>query len=152
VSAFDSLFRRTGGYSLPWLITIGNGDTTLYYINDTVDREYSGETYKARTFEYTPNPEEHGFIGGGTLEIATADAWEVDSINAFIESSSQVSMTVIGILLDDDSVTELKTFYHSYGSVQWDGKKASFSFDADDRLTMTFPALIFSHYNNRGNG
>ena len=36
---------------------------------------------------------------------------------------------------------------NTFGSVSWDGKKATFNFEKDDRLDMTFPALIFNNDN-----
>jgi len=148
---FEKMCRRNGGYLLPWLITLTNGTTTLRYINDTVSRIYETNTYAASTLSYSPNAQEHGFNGGGTLEIAASDANEVNSLIVFVDESTSVQLDVVGVLLENNTVSEIRTFRHNYGTVRLDGRKANFTFDADDRLTMTFPALIFSHYNNRGN-
>ena len=147
---FERMCRRAGGYSLPWLIALSNGVKTLRFINDVQPRIYGANTYAASTFAYAPNPEEHGFCGGGTLEIAAADANDVNGIIALVQSASAISLTVVGVLLEDGTVSEIKTFSHSYGTVRLNGRDASFSFERDDRLGMSFPALIFTHYNNRG--
>lgn len=147
---FEKMCRRTGGYSLPWLITLSNGTSTLYYINDTANLTHGGHEYVASTFTYIPSPDENGLSGGGTLEIAAADAGTAGII-ALIQSATALTFEVIGVLLDDGTVSEIKTFAHSYGTVRMNGRKASFSFERDDRLGMSFPAIVFSHYNNRGN-
>lgn len=149
---FERMCRRAGGYSLPWLIELSNGVKTLRFINDVQSRIYGANTYTASTFTYVPNPEEHGFCGGGTLEIAAADANDVNGIIALVQSASAISLTVVGVVLEDDTISEVKTFSHSYGKVRLDGRRANFTFEKDDRLQMSFPALVFSHYNNRGNG
>ena len=149
---FLRLCARSGGYSLPWLITIAGASTTLRFINDLTDRVYAGHTYKASTFSYQPNARDSGMSGGGSLRIAAADANEVESVIALIESAASLQLDVVGILLDSGDVSEVKTFSHTHGTVRWNGREATFSMEADDRLSMTFPALIFSHYNNRGNG
>jgi hypothetical protein len=148
---FARLCRRSGEYSLPWLVTIVSGAMTLRFINDVDDLTYNSHIYKASTFDYSPNPSDTGFSGGGSLQIAAADANEVGSLIALIESAVSISFTVNGILLDDGTVSEIRMFEHQHGTVRWDGRTASFTFETDDRLAMTFPALVFSHYNNRGN-
>lgn len=147
---FAKMCRRTGGYSLPWLVTLSSNTKTLYFINDAKDRAHGGNTYKASTFEYLPSPQEQGLCGGGTLDIAAADAGSVDSIIALVQSASTIALEVVGVLLEDGTISEIKTFSHSYGTVRLDGRRASFTFEKDDRLVMSFPALMFSHYNNRG--
>lgn len=147
---FERMCRRTGGYSLPWLITLSSDTKTLYLINDTQSRVYGGHTYSASTFDYIPNPQENGLSGGGTLNIAAADAGDVNGIIALVQTASSLILEVVGVLLEDDTITEVKTFAHSYGTVSLNGRDASFTFERDDRLGMSFPALVFSHYNNRG--
>lgn len=149
---FLRMCSRAGGYSLPWLITITSQTTILRFINDLTDRVYSGNTYKASTFTYQPSASDTGMSGGGSLRIAAADANEVGSVIALIESAASLRLDVVGILLASGEVSEVKTFSHTRGTVRWNGREATFTMEADDRLSMTFPALIFSHYNNRGNG
>ena len=152
--SFEKMCRRTGGYSLPFLIKLYDKDETesLYFINDTQDRVYETVTYKATAFEYIPGKDETGFGGGGSLNIAVTELdSEMTKIIDMIETYRVICLEVTGCLLEDGTVTEIKTFSNSYGSVDWDGKSARFTFDRDDRLDMTFPALVFSHYNNRGN-
>lgn len=151
---FAKMCRRTGGYSFPWLIKIYDKNNTeaLYFINDTQDRIYETITYKASSFSFTPGRDESGFGGGDQLEIAVSEMdAEQNKIIDMIETYRVICLDVIGCLLEDGTISEVKTFSNSYGSVEWDGKKAKFSFERDDRLDMTFPALVFSHYNNRGN-
>lgn len=145
---FSQLCKRAGGYSVPWLIRLHDDDNTesLYFINDTQARTYGGNTYIASTFEYTPDADDQGFNGGGTLDITVIDNTIID----ILETYKSVSLDVTGVLLKDGTVTEIKEFVNQYGSVTWTAKKASFTFDRDDRLDMTFPALVFNTYNNRG--
>lgn len=148
---FERMCRRNGGYSLPWLLTLTLGAQTVRFVNDVVPRTYGGNTFAASTFEYQPAAQSRGLSGGGTLRIATADANEADSMAALVDAATTVQLEVVGVLLESGTVSEVKTFRHSYGSVRLDGRTAEFAFAADDRLSMTFPALVFSHYNNRGN-
>jgi len=145
---FEKMCRRTGGYSLPWLIRIYDDDNTvnLYFINDTVGRVYGGNTYVATTFSYQPNSEVNGFDGGGSLDITVTD----NALITMIESYRSIRLDVIGALQADGDITPVKTFMCHYGNVSWNGKKATFNFDQDDRLDMTFPALVFNSYNCRG--
>jgi hypothetical protein len=147
---FERMCRRAGGYSLPWLIELSNGVKTLRFINDVQSRIYGGHTYVASTFNYTPNPQENGLSGGGTLDIAAADAGDANGIITLVQNATSIILEVVGVLLEDGTVSEIKTFSHSYGTVRLNGRDASFSFERDDRLGMSFPALIFTHYNNRG--
>ena len=151
---FEKMCRRTGSYSLPWLIRLYDKAETesLYFINDTQDRIYETVTYKKSSFSFIPGSDASGFNGGGSLEIAVSEMdFDQNKIIDMIETYRVICLQVIGCLLQDGTISEVKTFNNSYGSVEWDGKRAKFSFDRDDRLDMTFPALIFSHYNNRGN-
>lgn len=149
---FEKMCRRTGAYSLPWLVRLYTPDETseMLFINDTQGRVYGGKTYLASAFEYTPNTEESGFDGGGSLNIALSGTASDTTID-MIEGNRYLKLNVIGVLLDDGTVSEVKTFAHQYGTVTWNRETVKFSFDKDDRLEMTFPALVFSHYNNRGN-
>lgn len=153
-SNFERMCRLTGGYSLPFLIRLHDIDDTesVYFVNDVQDREYEAVTYKAATFEYFPGKDEAGFGGGGSLNIAVTELdTELNKIIDLIETYRVICLDVVGCLLEDGTISEIKSFSHDYGSVEWDGKTAQFRFDRDDRLDMTFPALVFSHYNNRGN-
>lgn len=145
---FEKMCRRTGAYSLPWLIHIydDDGTTNLRFINDVAPVTYGGNTFAATTFSYLPGPEVSGFGGGGSLEIAVTD----NSIIDMIELYRSLRLDVIGVLQDDGTITEVKTFGHHYGTVSWNGKAARFSFEEDDRLGMTFPAMVFNSYNCRG--
>lgn len=150
-NVFERMCRRSGGYSLPWLITLSNQDTTLRFVNDVQSVSHGGNTFAASTFDYTPDAHENGMSGGGSLEIAASDANDVNGIIALIQGATSITLDVVGVMLDDGTVDEIKSFRHSYGTVRLNGRKASFKFERDDRLGMSFPALIFSHYNNRGN-
>ena len=146
---FEKLCMRSGGYALPWLIHLRDeGSIVNYcYVNNTQSILYNGKTYVASSFSYTPNSSENGFNGGGSLEIVVTD----NSIINLIETYRNIRLDVVGVLVEDGTISEIKTFRHHYGSVSWDGKKATFNFEKDDRLDMTFPALIFNNDNNRGN-
>jgi len=82
---FEKMCRRTGGYSLPWLIHLYDDDATvnLYFVNDTVGWVYDGHTYVASTFSYTPGSESHGFDGGGSLEITVTDNALIELIETY---------------------------------------------------------------------
>ncbi|MEE6208316.1 MAG: hypothetical protein VZR95_09720, partial [Alphaproteobacteria bacterium] len=47
-------------------------------------------------------------------------------------------------------VVQLETYRHHYGEATYDGVKFEIKLNGDDRGNMTFPALIYNSYNNRG--
>lgn len=145
---FAKLCRRTGGYKLAWLITISDPDDTMIVrvVNNNADIAFGGNTYLASTFNYSPGEMIHGIDGGGTLDIVVTDNAVID----MIETYRSVKLDVVGALVDG-VVSELQGFTHTWGSATWDGKKASFSFEKDEKLTMTFPAVIMDASINRGN-
>jgi hypothetical protein len=145
---FAKLCRRTGGYKLAWLITLSDPDdaTVLRVVNNNADVVYGGHTYTASTFNYLPGEAVHGMDGGGTLDIVVTDNAVID----IIETYRSVKLEVVGVLVDS-TVSEVQGFSHTWGSVSWDGKKASFTFEKDEKLTMTFPAILLDPSINRGN-
>lgn len=145
---FAKLCRRTGGYKLAWLITISDPDDTMIVrvVNNNADIAFGGNTYLASTFNYSPGEMIHGIDGGGTLDIVVTDNAVID----MIETYRSVKLDVVGALVDG-VVSELQGFTHTWGSATWDGKKASFTFEKDEKLTMTFPAVIMDASINRGN-
>ena len=145
---FNILTNRTGSYSLPWLIKLCDEDENiiLRYVNDKADIEYLGDTYKATALEYKPNPEALGFDGGGTLSIyCGSDEYVID----LIETYRKIQCEVVGALYQG-TVSPVSVFFHTNGNVMWDGKRADFTFEKDERLAMTFPAIVHSHYICRG--
>lgn len=139
---------QSGAYSLPWLIKISKHDGTgaLNFINDVQNLNYQGTEYIASSFDFEPNADVLGLDGGGSLEITVTD----NALIELIESNYNLKISVVGVILDNQ-VAELETVRSLHCTVSWDGLTAKFEFDSDDRLGMTFPALIFNHYNNRGN-
>ena len=147
-SIFNTL-TRSGGYSVPYLIKLHDKDNTVeyYFINDNNSLVYDGNTYVASTFEYVPNSSLQGADGGGRLEIQVVDNLVIEAL----ETYSTLYLEAVGVLLENGNVEEIKTFRHKYGQAQWQEQTLTFTYDSDDRMNMTFPALIFSTYNNRGN-
>jgi hypothetical protein len=84
--------------------------------------------------------------GGGTLDIVVTDNTVID----IIETYRSVKLDVVGVLVDS-TVSEVQGFSHTWGSVSWDGRKASFTFEKDEKLTMTFPSILLDPSINRGN-
>ena len=145
---FAKLCRRTGGYKLAWLITLSDPDDTtiLRVVNNNANVSFGGHTYTASTFNYLPGEAVHGMDGGGTLDIVVTDNAVID----IIETYRSVKLEVVGVLVDS-TVSEVQGFSHTWGSVSWDGKKASFTFEKDEKLTMTFPSILLDPSINRGN-
>jgi len=118
----------------------------LRVVNNNADVVYGGHTYTASTFNYLPGEAVHGMDGGGTLDIVVTDNTVID----IIETYRSVKLDVVGVLVDS-TVSEVQGFSHTWGSVSWDGKKASFTFEKDEKLTMTFPSILLDPSINRGN-
>jgi len=146
---FEKLIQRNGTYSLPYLIYIHDEENTyeLFFVNNNSDVYYDGNTYHAGAFSYNPNDSVMGFDGGGKLEISVKDNF----IIPMIEVAKSVKLEVIGAINERGQIQQIKTFKHHYGTVSVSRTKATFTFDKDDRLAMTFPTLIWSNQNNRGN-
>lgn len=151
---FNELVKRNGAYSLPWLITLSDYEenTVLRYVNDVKDITFNNNLYKAETFKYTPNSGAQGFDGGGNLEISIYDKnAQPNEIIDLIETYRKLKINIIGVLSKTGDVQEIRQFNHSYCRVTVSQGKAKFAFEKDDRLSMTFPALLWNAANNRGN-
>ena len=133
-----------GGYNLPFLVHMFSPDrtTNIYLINDNADFAYKGHTYVASNFTYSPNTD-----GDSTFNVEVV---EHDEIIELLEDNDFFSVEVIGIF-NGEEVEEIGQFRHRYGEGTWDGMKLEMKLNKDDRGGMTFPALIFNSYNNRGN-
>lgn len=133
-----------GGYNLPFLVHLSSPDgvVNIYLINDNTDLEYDGITYSASNFTYSPNME-----GESTFNVELV---EHDEIIDLLEENEYFKVEVIGIF-NGEEVEEIGQFKHKYGEGTWDGAKLEMKLNKDDRGGMTFPALIFNSYNNRGN-
>lgn len=133
-----------GGYNLPYLVHLYNcdGSKHIYLINDNADMTYRGHTYAASNFTYSPNLD-----GDSTFNVELA---EHDEIIDLLEENEYFNVEVTGIL-NGDEVEEIGQYRHKYGEGTWDGAKLEMKLNKDDRGSMTFPALIFNSYNNRGN-
>ena len=145
---FNLLTGRAGAYSLPWLVKLSNsaGTTILYRAGNTEDVVYGGHTYTATALEYKPAAEVLGFDGGGSLSIYCG---KDDTIIDLIESNRQILLEVVGAINDDGTISPVSVFYHTTGSVDWDRTKATFTYEKDERLSMTFPSIVISSINAR---
>lgn len=131
-----------GGYTLPTLLCITSVDAAVSIVNDVRPIVYDGKTYLPSNFTYKPSDD-----GGATLEVETLEAGK--PILDILESGEGFTVDAVGIVYDGD-VVPLRAYHHKWGSATWDGKSATLKLDGDDRLGMTFPALLFTAYNNRG--
>lgn len=133
-----------GGYNLPFLVHLYNsGKTTnIYLINDNKDFTYGGVTYSASNFTYTPSDD-----GDSTFNVEIAEHTELIDL---LENNYSFSVDVVGIF-NGEEVEAIGQYKHKYGEATWDGMKLEMKLSKDDRGSMTFPALIFNSYNNRGN-
>ncbi len=133
-----------GGYNLPFLLHIFDvqGKTYIYLINDTEPMIYKGQRYEAAAFKYTPGQE-----GDGALSIGI---YAHENLIDIVEENSALRVEIVGVF-NGDAVQEIGQYKHRYGQASWDGAKLELKMNKDDRGNMTFPALIFNGYNNRGN-
>lgn len=148
----DALYEKLlygGGYSLPYLLHLYDGardgstaTTHIRLINDTRDLEWDGETWLASGFDFTPSDD-----GESNLKITVSG----NGLKSLMDSEYVFNAEFTGILLEDGSVTPIRGYRRSYGTAVWSGKEAEITFESDDRMEMTFPALIFNVSNNRGN-
>lgn len=129
-----------GAFTMPFLLHIYDNQTDLFLINDNEDLTYNNTVYMAAGFDYEPSAN-----GEATLEIDIKNK----SLLNMIHKSRKFCCDLIGIY-NSSEVEELSTYKHKYGDATWDGEKFQIKLNADDRGNMTFPALIYNSYNNRG--
>lgn len=130
-----------GLFNLPFLLHIYDDSTDLYIINDNENLIYNGHTFEAASFDYTP-----GTNGGANLEC---DIFDKPELLNYITRNRNFKCELIGVYRGGE-VVQLETYRHNYGDATWDGVKFEIRLDGDDRGSMTFPALIYNNYNNRG--
>lgn len=149
--AVTDLYLYNGGFSLPFLLHLYDKgrNIDIRLINDSEGCAYEGETYKAGTFRYTPNASEQGLTGGGTLEIFAGGYGS--EVTELVKLYSDITAEIVGVMMEDGTITELRHFKHHNGKVKVDRKSVTFTFSRDERLDMTFPALVWNSQNNRGN-
>lgn len=133
-----------GAFSLPFLLHIYNDKQDVYLINSSKEIVYNNITFLPSTFSYLPKPD-----GETSLEIELVENGS-GLINIF-ENSYDFKAEFLGVLLENGDIQEISNYFHHYGTATWNGKTANINFTKDDRFNMTFPALIFNAYNNRGN-
>lgn len=133
-----------GGFNLPFLVHLydPDGNTNIYLINDNDDFEYDGQTYGASSFSFTPNRD-----GDSSLQIEIVDHNEIIDL---LENNYYLRVEIIGIF-NGDEIEPIGQYKYKYGDATWDGKKLELKLEKDDRGEMSFPALTFNSYNNRGN-
>ena len=130
-----------GLFNLPFLLHIYDDDTHFYLINDNSNLTYGGHVFNAAAFAYTPYTN-----GSATLSCALFDNPEL--LN-YIQRNRRFNCELVGVYRGGE-VVQLETYRHNYGEATWDGLQFEIKLDADDRGNMTFPALIYNSYNNRG--
>jgi hypothetical protein len=130
-----------GLFNLPFLLHIYDDTTNIYLINDNVSLTYSGHTYTASSFDYQP-----GTNGDATL---SCDIFDKPELLNYIHRNRRFNCDLIGVY-NGGEVVQLETYKHNFGEATWDGVKFEIKLNGDDRGNMTFPALIYNSYNNRG--
>ena len=132
-----------GGYSLPFLVHLSSASgKNIYLVNNIDDIDYDGHRYKAASFSYTPSD-----TGDSSFSVEIA---EHDEIIDILEDERAFNVEVTGIF-NGEEVEEISAYRPSSGEGTWDGAKLEMKLNKDERGTMTFHALIFNSYNNRGN-
>lgn len=144
-SAYKDLCNG-GGFSIHHLIKLSNIDDTqsVYLCDNNEALVYDGITYLASNFTYNVS-----FDGSATLQIELVKGG--NAIINIIEDNHNLKLDVKRLLIKQNSTQLLSNFYHYYGKASWDSSQATFNFDKDDRLNMTFPCLIWDKYSNKGN-
>ncbi len=133
-----------GGYTLPFLVHLytPDGSMHIYLVNDNAGIMYGGHLYEPSSFTYSPNSD-----GDTTFSVELV---EHDNIIDLLERSYYFNVEAVGIL-NGGEVEEIGQYRNKYGEATWDGTSLNLTLHKDDRGGMTFPALIFNSYNNRGN-
>lgn len=130
-----------GLFNLPFLLHIYDDTIHLYLINDNANLTHSGHTFVAASFDYTP-----GTNGDATL---ACDIFDKPDLLNYINKNRRFNCDLIGAYRGGE-IVQLETYRHNYGEATWDGLQFEIKLNGDDRGNMTFPALIYNSYNNRG--
>ena len=130
-----------GLFNLPFLLHIYDDSTHLYLINDNLSLTYSGHVFEAASFDYTPST-------NGDASLA-CDIFDKPELLNYINRNRRFNCDLIGVYRGGE-VVQLETYRHQYGEATYDGVKFEIRLNGDDRGNMTFPALIYNNYNNRG--
>ena len=141
LSLYDKLLAG-GGYSLPYLIHLWDGDYDFRFVNDNQNATYLGEVYYASNFSFSPSDD-----GDSTLEIEVVDNQMIE----LMDSSRYFNAEFVGVLKENGDVYEIRSWKRKFGRASWNGGSATVTFSSDDRLSMMFPSLIYNGDNNRGN-
>lgn len=143
MSVFRSL-SEGGGFNLPFLVHLYNKDKSanIYLINDVKDFIHNGVTYESSNFTFNPATD-----GSATFTVELVNH---DTIIDLLENNYCFNVDVIGVF-NGEEIEEIGIFKHKYGEATWTGKSLELKLQKDDRGDMTFPALTFNSYNNRGN-
>lgn len=146
---WEKLSRRSCLFSAHFLIHIYNKSKTIemFYVDNNENMTYNNQLYSASSFRYTPKVSTYGFDGGGKLEIAVKDTQIIN----LVELSNDIYLDVVACINEDGTISKVAGYNHHYGSLTGNRKTVTFDFEKDDRLSMTFPTLIWSTQNNRGN-
>ncbi|WP_296022529.1 hypothetical protein [uncultured Treponema sp.] len=142
---FELFTSKSGGFSLPFLITLTDGKTELNYVNARNNVVFDGTTYKAEVFQFSANADVLGFFGGGTLEIART--FDVVSL---LEQNDHITIKINGVLYNGEAVG-LCGYTSRYCKAVFSKSTVKITMEKDDRLSMTFPATVFTAANNQGN-
>ena len=130
-----------GLFNLPFLLHIYDNDTHIYIINDNENLMYGGHNFAAASFDYQPSTN-----GDATL---ACDIFDKPELLNHINRNRRFNCDLIGVYRGGE-IVQLETYRHNYGEATWDGVKFEIKLNGDDRGNMTFPALIYNSYNNRG--
>lgn len=142
---FNKLFNG-GKYALPYLIKFSCGSNIIRLVNNNEDVTYNNETYTASSFDYTP-PEYNG--EGGSLDITGIESGLVEFLE---EADSSIQLDVVGVLVENGEVQQLRQYQHFYGSVSFgEDLKISFQLARTDKLEIQFCPYKFDADNNRAN-
>ena len=130
-----------GLFNLPFLLHIYDEDTHIYIINDNVNLTYGGHVFAAASFDYQPSTNSDATLA--------CDIFDKPDLLNNINRNRRFNCDLIGVYRGRE-VVQLETYRHQYGEATYDGVKFEIKLNGDDRGNMTFPALIYNSYNNRG--
>ena len=142
-----NIFRQLaegGAFNFPTLLHIRDiaNNRNFYFVNDNTNFVHNGTTYQASSFSFSGQTDDDSVL---EIEIV-----ENNLLINLLEENLSFVIDTVGVF-NGEEVEEFTPLSFNYGSATCDGKKLSLTLSKDDRMNMTFPALIFTNYNNRGN-
>lgn len=142
--ALQQLYRISTDAYFPIFIrlffTLNGISDSERMVNNTEDIFYSGETFKASSFVFTPPSVENKKISNGSLTISCIDQRVIEIIRGV--SGVITCEVVAGFYYDNNGsliIEPIEEFSFELAEVNWNGISATWEMQFDNRMSIQTP-------------